>query len=587
MKPTLLKTTQSLSVVMLLAMTGCIDDDYDLSDIDTTAKIQVKDLVLPINLDEVKLQSIIEIEEDDQIQVVDDEYVFIESGDFSSDHISIDKVAIDAPKIESTQSTVELSGSISEMASPQSMARTMELHYPISDLASSFTYETHTVSDFIVDMDKVGTEFSVKIIFAIYGLEGIVESYTLRGLELKVPKGLTLTAEGGSYNHETGILSLPDAKHQGEELSYVINVSEIDINECGIYYDHDTHTIIFSDKVGIHAGELVVTESDFVAGYGFDDLPKTIDLYNHFDLSQLVINSFTGHIKYTLDGMDIAPISLTDLPDVLSQEQTNIVLKNPQIYVKLNNPLAQYHLEAHAGVTITALWDSGASTEHSLDNEYFTIAGDASNPMNTLCMSPANPSRYYEGYEDAVHVPYSSLSTVLSGAGLPSKLNVVLDNPEVPEQYVSGLLLGTDLGFIHGDYTMYAPLELGAESRIVYQSTEDGWNDEDVDAITITAMEVKASVTNNLPLDIVLKGYPIDVTGNKINDVEIEEVEVIAGAIDQSITIRITGEVTHLDGITFEAVAVPGEHNQPLKPSEYIHMKDIKVKISGNYIKEL
>lgn len=588
MKSTLLKFSQSLPVVLLLAsMTSCTDDDYDLSDIDTTAKLQVNDLVLPVNIDEIKLQNIIEIEEDDQIQIVNDEYVFIENGDFNSDHVSIDRVEINAPAVESTKSTVELAGGIQDVASLQSSVRSTELHYPIDDLASEFTYETHTVSDFIVDMDKVGTEFSVEIIFSIYGLEGIVDSYTLRGLELKVPKGLTLTAEGGTYNPETGILSLPDAKHQGETLSYVINVSEIDINDAGIYYDHDTHTLIFKDKVGIHDGELVVTESDFVAGYDFDHLPKSIDLYNHFDLSKLIITSFTGKIKYTLEGMDIAPISLTDLPDVLSQEQTDIILKNPQIYVKLNNPLAQYHLEAHAGVTITARWEDGASTVHSLDDDYFTIAGDAANPMNTLCMSPSIPSAYYEGYEDAVHVPYSSLATVLSGNGLPSTLNVALDDPEVPEQTVSGLLLGVDLGFIHGDYTMYAPLELGADSRIVYQSTEDGWNDEDVDAITITKMEVAASVTNNLPLDIAMKGYPIDVNGNRINNVEIEGVEVASGATDQPINIRITGEVAHLDGITFEAVAIPGEDNQSLKPSEYIHLKNIKVKISGNYIKEL
>lgn len=587
MNAKLLKLSHSVLAMSLLAMTSCVDDDYDLSDIDTTAEFQVKDLVLPINIDEIKLQNIIEINEGSQISIVNDEYVFTEEGDFTSDNISIEKVTINAPAVESTTSTVELAGNIQEVTSGQVKTGNLELHYPIDDLTSPFTYETHSVSDFIVDMTKIGTEFQVKIIFSISGLEGIVKSYTLRGLELKVPKGLTLTAEGGTYNPETGILSLPDAKHQGEELAYTINVTDIDIDDAGILYDHDSHTIIFSDKVGIYDGELVVTESDFVSGYGFSNLPKTIKLHNHFDLSQLVINRFSGEIKYTLEGMDIAPISLTDIPDVLAQEETDIVLVNPQIYLKLNNPLAQYDLKAHAGITITAIRDNEPATIHTLDNDYFEIAGTAANPMNVFCLSPSRPEQYYGGYENAEHVPYSSLATVLSGNGLPSTLEVTLDDPEVPSQPVENLLLGTDLGLIHGNYTLFSPLELGAGTKIVYQSTEDGWNDEDVDAITIKKLEVSANVSNNLPLDIVMTGYPIDVNGNRINNVSIEGVEVGAGETDKPINIRITGEVTHLDGITFEAVAVPGEDNQILKPSEYIHLTNIKVKVSGNYIKEL
>lgn len=564
-------------------VTSCINDDYDLSDIDTTSKFQVNNLVLPINIDEIKLQNIIEIEEGGQIQIADDKYVFIEPGNFTSDNISIEKVLINAPEVEPTKSTVELKGSIQGM----SVTKGVELHYPISDLSSPFTYETHSVSDFIVDMDEVGTEFSVKIVFDIIGLTQIVDSYTIRGLELKVPKGLTLTSDEGTYDPETGILSLPDKVYHGEELSFVINVAKINIDNAGIYYDHDSHTIIFSDKVGIHAGEIVVTEDDFVTGAGFANLPAQIELYNYFDLSQLVVTSFTGKIKYTLEGLDIAPISLTDIPDVLSQEQTDITLVNPQIYLTLNNPLAQYNLYAQTGVTITAIRENETPTIHTLDDDYFTIAGDAANPMNVFCLSPTMPDAYYGGYSDATFVPYSSLATVLSGNGLPETLNVTLDDPNVPEQSVENLLLGTDLGLIHGHYTLYAPLELGVNSQIVYRSTEDGWNDEDVDAITIKDMEVAATVTNQLPLDIMLTGYPIDVNGNKINNVEIEGAQVAAGAANQPLSIKITGEVTHLDGITFEAVALQGDNQVVLKPSEYIQLNDIRVRVSGNYIKEL
>ncbi len=37
----------------VVGLTGCVDDKYDLSDIDTTTRIQVNDLVLPVNIDAV------------------------------------------------------------------------------------------------------------------------------------------------------------------------------------------------------------------------------------------------------------------------------------------------------------------------------------------------------------------------------------------------------------------------------------------------------------------------------------------------------------------------------------------------------
>ena len=133
----------------------------------------------------------------------------------------------------------------------------------------------------------------------------------------------------------------------------------------------------------------------------------------------------------------------------------------------------------------------------------------------------------------------------------------------------------------------YSPLELAPQSQIVYRSTEDGWNDEDVDAITIKVLELSALITNELPLDIKITGYPVDVNGNKINNVDIEGVNVVAGAVDAPLTIRITGEITHLDGIAFEAVATQGQEAKALKPSEVIHLKNLRAKVSGNYIKEL
>lgn len=582
-----LSNPMSLAVIAAVALSfsSCIDDDYDLSDIDTTAEFQVKDLVLPVNIDEIKLQSIIDLPEGGQIKIVNDEYVFVQDGEYESSDVSIPQVYLDAPQVPSVVTTVDLSQS---GVMPQSLFPSdFELNYPIGEQLSQFSYNTSSVSDFIVDMEKIGADFNIKIMFSIKGIDDIVDSYMLRNFKLQIVPGLDLSLEEGSYDAKTGILSLNDGKHYGSSLEFNIKISGVDINGAGIDYDHNSHSIVFDGKVGIYSGEIVIVADDLKEGVNILNIPKTIELHTDFDFSRMLITTFTGRIKYQLDGLDIAPVSLSNIPDILSQEKTDITLVNPQIYLSLNNPVAKYNLSAQAGITITANRNNGQSTEHSLDNGYFTIAGTPQNDMNVFCLSPQKPQTYYEGYESALHVPYSSLATVLSGNGLPKSLTITLDDPIVPEQDVKDFALGQSLGIIKGSYMFYSPLELAPQSQIVYRSTEDGWNDEDVDAITIKVLELSALITNELPLDIKITGYPVDVNGNKINNVDIEGVNVVAGAVDAPLTIRITGEITHLDGIAFEAVATQGQEAKALKPSEVIHLKNLRAKVSGNYIKEL
>lgn len=581
----------SLMLTIPFALLGCIDDDYDLSDIDGTIELQVKDLTIPMNIDAIKLENIINIDGNGQIKEVNGEYAFIEEGDFNSGKIEVPVVEIDAPVIEPTITKLELQipeGYENFVKAINLPAEITELRYSLEQNVSDFTYETHSVSDYIVSMDKIGTELRVEMKFDLVGLD-VVKSFTLHNFELQLPKGLDveLETERGKYNPETGVLTIEDGPHSGHSLDFVMNVSEIDIDVAGIKYDHDSHTIIFSDHIGIYSGEIIITNDDIEGTITelllSGNFPKTIDLKSEYDLSDILVKTFTGDIKYTLDAIDIAPIVINNIPDVLSQDGTDIVLANPQIYVSLSNPLSDYKLYAQSGLEIYSQW-SNLSKTATLDNGVFTIAGI---PMNVFCMSPTKPDKYYVGYESAEHVPFSELADVLSGDGLPSSLKVKLENPNVPVQHVENFQLGKDFGAIQGKYTFYTPLELGINSKIVYASTEDGWNDEEVDAITIKEMEITASVTNNLPLDIEITGYPVDIDGNQIGNVEVEGMSVSANAVDQPLNIRITEEIKHLDGIYFEAVAVPNGAKNILKPTEYILLKDLKVKVSGNYIDEL
>lgn len=53
----------AVTATWLIALSACVDDGYDLSNIDTTSRFRVDELVIPMNLDVITLNSVIEIDE--------------------------------------------------------------------------------------------------------------------------------------------------------------------------------------------------------------------------------------------------------------------------------------------------------------------------------------------------------------------------------------------------------------------------------------------------------------------------------------------------------------------------------------------
>jgi hypothetical protein len=81
--------------------------------------------------------------------------------------------------------------------------------------------------------------------------------------------------------------------------------------------------------------------------------------------------------------------------------------------------------------------------------------------------------------------------------------------------------------------------------------------------------------------------YPMDKNGNRIQNVQVSPIEIPANAKAFPLDIVVTGEITDLDGIMFEAVAQPDGSETSLKPSQSISLKGIKVRVSGKYTTKL
>lgn len=565
-----------LTAICVAAMsTSCIDDDYDLANIDSNVRVEVKDLTIPVNIDKVTLKSIFSLGEDSKVKEINGVYAVVETGEFNSSPVHIDDFTIHGVSIPSTYVDIPY------VSIP-----------PVGDIAAEvfiepeerdFTYTGYNIPKEVIDFDSASGQVGVNIDLTLSGLEQVASAFTLKNLQLQLPKGLHITSiEGGSYDPATGLASIPDRRIEGSSTSLHIVADKIDFDQLGAVFDPSAHTISATGKVHVKSLTLAINTADIIN----QSIPTTLRLGIDYAMPSIAIKSVTGTLEYDIEDLDIDPISLSDLPDIISQSGTDIRIANPQIYVSLNNPVQKYNVSAQTGITLTGVHRDGTRKRCSLDDGYFTIGTGNPSGLYSYCISPTRPDAFYQGYEGAEHVKFTSLSDVLSGNDVPSTIEVELNDPKMPRQHVANFDLGTDIASIRGSYTFYAPLALNPGSKITYTDQVDGWSSDDLDAVTITQLTVNALVTTDVPVDIEFTGYPIDANGNQINNVTIQGATVSANAQGQALTITITGEIRRLDGIRFVAVAT-AKSAETLRPDIKIEVSNVRPVASGYYEKEL
>lgn len=585
---------QGVLALLAVVSTSCIDDNYDLSDIDTTTRVQVNDLTLPVNIDAITLSDIITIDENSKIKPVTiggkEFYALSETGDFESDAIYIEKVTAAAPSLNPTQE--RLDRVVSRISAAGSAPSASGYTYAIVSMGNDFEYVAHDIDPSIEALYSARVEpLRFGIHLEALNMSSVVDHMYFTDLVISMPKGLDGSTSIGEYDPATGLWTIDSYDVRGSETDAMLTATAIDFeaNGCEIV----NHELSFDSKFRIESG-FITLEPKYVDGVP-SQLPTSFDFRVSYTLNDLTVNNLDGRINYKLAGMDIAPVDLSDIPEFLSGEETNIDLANPQIYLQVNNPVAGNSLDCSTGITLTANRNNAAPQSFSPDNGAFLIGHNhgVAGPYNFV-MAPSNDGLTtppdYEA--DLQFIRFTNLSALIASPagstvkGLPTSIGIRLDDPQIPTQNVAKFDLGRYIDGVKGKYELMAPLALREGSLVVYTKCEDGWNDEDIDAITITRLTVASTVTNDCPVAVVLSAYPIDVNGNRIAGVEVKSNTVAANATDVPLEIEMKGTITHLDGVEYEARLMAGASGEVLAPSQTIVLKNIRATVSGYYEKE-
>lgn len=565
-----LKYSAALAGMPLLLLSSCIDKNYDLSDIDTESEFKMTDLTLPINLDQILLDDIITLKEGDNIRVENGQYVVYASGDFNSDDVTIDRFRADAPTIE--PSRVDVSGQVAGG----------NVSMPVPAFSSKFSYVSNDVNGSIQQIEKVWLDnMTVKVDFSLAGIPSEATNVAVKGLAIQLPTGWDCTPSQGSYDSATGRLSIGQANVVGGKFEVSVVVAAAEFNESNSTHTAGHLSASYFGEIGVSMDAIT-----FSMPQSAQSTAVSCSLTATYAMSQLVVTRLSGVVNYSIDDFKVEDVDLSNIPEFFKGQETDVTLADPQMYLEINNPLADYGASARAGFSLTPVRDGVDRPACTLDEPYFVIGSAAGSAPQKFCFAPEFPYPALAGYESAQFVPFTSLRSILAGGGLPTSIKVKAIDPSFHMQHVEGLELGKDLGHAGGTYTFYAPLAFEHGSLIVYNKTKDGWNDEDIDCMEIDELHITADLFSTLPVDIELYVYPLDTTGNRIPGVTVQPVTAKAKA-QEHVEFVISGKIRHLDGVQYIGRCRPDQSAEVLRPDQSISLTNVKIKATGSYTKKL
>lgn len=590
-----------LSIPVLLS--GCVDNNYDLDDIDTTTRIPVTDLTIPLNLKSILLDDVLDLSDNENISVSEANgkkiYAIEKSGTIEYDNISIAPVHINAPSINSTQISLQASGlPIPAPAHANSdWADLLTVKYNIdSEMLTTVRLSTQGIDPALVSVDKITSSRNIELNIKFTlprGLANNVGKLRFSNVTLQLPKGLYLngnsaTLNFGTYDPATGKAVLNhEVNLSGNNIVEIrLTADMLKASEAG--FSIVDHSINFAENTGLLTGGYIALTPKF------DNitLDNQFTLTGDYDLTSFDIKTVSGEVDYNVSGIDIDPIDLSNLPDFLADPETNILLNNPQIYLGVTNPTADYDTGLSGKVVLESVFKNGAvnqpvSPEFSIGwnrgpvRYNVALASDPSQ-LNLIGRFP-NPDKYV----------YNGLNTLLSDPnqtdGLPKTIHVALDGlrfhghaTDFPIRQNDNSNFGV-IPAVEGEYSFYAPLAMDLGSTIVYAKTEDEIGSEDIDKITINKLTLNAQAQTNLPYNIRIDLAVFNKDGKQVGKCTkaLELKPNANGPIVLTVESTPDSPITDIDAIQYRARIVSTGDTRPLSPDQFIKLNDIRLSLDG------
>lgn len=587
MKKKQMKASLLLASLLTLgfSLTGCTNDDYDFDQIDATMGFGSGELEIPASSTmNIPLSDILELEEGGSVKIAaNGDYLFQLTGS-------------DASSASPMISPIVLRGS------SYSNTLTLSTHSAAKGTRTAGTHLSF-VSPKELMFEYNGTDAAVKSLKSAE-VDGEIElnvNLTLGGLSSAITKldKVTLTLPGYLQISQVTRNGKP-IEHNGSKIT-VENVSTSSNLELTI----KAKKLDFENQDAY--GKVVIGNNGSIKMDGYFDLgieadatgvptsPLTIGA--NVNVNDITLKSATGIFDPEINISSLGDVTVTGVPDFLSEDGVRADLENPQIILSIKNDM-----DAAAKVSAKVISTKNGQNLATVQLPEMNISKTTVAPVIKICICRHQTEELTAQYGAANVYEVSNLATLIN-QHIPDHVQITDVETKADLSQEMTIEFGRNYNVVPS-YEIYAPLAFAEDAVIEYADDFDGWNDDldDLELSEGTYVQLTADAQNLVPATLIVEATPLGVDGTDISN--LIEVNVKKGTVKASadgvtavnspleieLREKVKGGLQKLDGLSYkvkgkashDGTTVTGINLNSKKHT--LKLENIKVKLVGKVI---
>ena len=315
------------------------------------------------------------------------------------------------------------------------------------------------------------------------------------------------------------------------------------------------------------------------------------------NVNNITLKSATGIFDPEINISSLGDVSVTGVPDFLSEDGVRADLDNPQIILSIQNDM-----DAAAKVSAKVISTKNGQNLATVQLPEMNICKTTVAPVTKICICRHKTAELTAQYGAANVYEVSNLATLIN-QHIPDHVQITDVETKADLSQEMTIEFGRNYR-IEPSYEIYAPLAFAEDAVIEYADDFDGWNDDldDLELSEGTYVRLTADAQNLVPATLIVEATPLGLEGTDISNLievnvkkgtvkasadgvtavtsplEIELREKVKGGLQKldGLSYKVKGKASH-DGTTVTGINLNSEKHT-------LKLENIKVKLVGKVI---
>lgn len=588
MKKKQMKASLLLASLLTLgfSVTGCTNDDYDFDQIDATMGFGSGELEIPASSTmNIPLSDILELEEGGSVKIAaNGDYLFQLTGsEASSASPMISPIVL---RGNSYSNTLTLSAN---SAAKGTRAAGTHLSF-VSPKELMFKYNGTDAAVKSLKSAEVAGEIELKITLTLGGLSSAINK--INKATLTLPGYLEIsqvTGNGNGVPMVNGSKITVENVSTSRKLQLTIKAKKLDFEKQDAY------------------GKVVIGNNGSIKMDGYFDLgieanvtrvpTSALTIDANVNVNNITLKSATGIFDPEINISSLGDVTVTGVPDFLSEDGVRADLENPQIILSIHNDM-----DAAAKVSAKVISTKNGQNLATVQLPEMNICKTTVAPVTKICICRHKTAELTAQYGAANVYEVSNLATLIN-QHIPDHVQITDVEAKADLSQEMTIEFGRNYNVVPS-YEIYAPLAFAKDAVIEYADDFDGWNDDldDLELSEGTYVRLTADAQNLVPATLIVEATPLGLEGTDISN--LIEVNVKKGTVKASadgvtavnspleieLREKVKGGLQKLDGLSYkvkgkashDGTTVTGINLNSKKHT--LKLENIKVKLVGKVI---